>query len=235
MSSVLITGASKGLGRALNERYLELGWITFPLVRSDAVAIEIEQSAPSNKCHPIVADVCSADVEDAISRKLRAFGQLDLLINNAGIPGKSSGLESTTPDEAEELFRVHVSGALRVTRAAARFLAFSKDATIINISSRLGSLEKSASGEFAGKGFSYTYRIAKAAQNMLSVCLFEEFGPKGIAVAAIHPGQFVSDSSASGADLTSQEVAARITEWIRTERQVCEVRYVQPLVGALPW
>lgn len=235
MRSVLITGASKGLGRALFNHYLALGWVTFPLVRDAAVAEEMKESAPEGMCYPIISDICSSYVESSVNTALADSGKLDLLINNAGVPGRSAGLENTSVEEVEELFSTHVIGAFRVTRAAVPFLLHATEPTIVNISSRLASLSKSAAGEFAGKGFSYTYRIAKAAQNMLSVCLAEELGPKGVAVFAVHPGQFVSGSAASGAIIPAAEAAASIESWVSTHRRVGHVQFAQPNVGPIPW
>lgn len=235
MKSVLITGASKGLGRALLEHYISSGWVTFPLVRSADIAEHLRDLAPEGVCNPIVADVCDPEVETLVGQALSKFEGLNLLINCAGVSGRSDSLESTTPDEAAALFDVHVLGTLRLCRASVPFLENSKNPLIINISSRLASLQKSASGEFAGKGFSYTYRIAKAAQNMLTVCLAEELNPRGISVTAIHPGQFVSDSSASGASKTAAEAAESIANWISTQGQNLKVQFVEPDVGPLPW
>ncbi|MDP1932025.1 MAG: SDR family NAD(P)-dependent oxidoreductase [Gammaproteobacteria bacterium] len=235
MKSVLITGASRGLGRALYDHYLASGWIVLPLVRDPVVASEMKKCAPEGQCYPIVSDVCSTEVEESVNETLTQVGKLDLLINNAGIPGRSSGLENTSAEEAEELFNIHVVGALRVTRAAAPFLQCAAEPTIINISSRLASLARSAAGEFADQGFSYTYRIAKAAQNMLSVCLAEEFGPEGVAVFAMNPGQFVSESAVSGASISAAEAAAAIADWVTTHRQVDHVQFSQPNAGIIPW
>jgi NAD(P)-dependent dehydrogenase (short-subunit alcohol dehydrogenase family) len=195
----------------------------------------MKKYAPKGQCYPIISDVCSADVEESVTEALIKVGELDLLINNAGIPGRSAGLKNTSAEEAEDLFNVHVIGALRVTQAAVPFILKSKEGTIINISSRLASLTRSASGEFAGKGFSYTYRIAKAAQNMLSVCLAEELGLKGVAVFAIHPGQFVSESAATGAVGSAAEAAARIVDWVSIQRHAGLLQFAQPNVGSIPW
>jgi NAD(P)-dependent dehydrogenase (short-subunit alcohol dehydrogenase family) len=195
----------------------------------------MEKCAPKGQCHPIVSDVRQLDVEATVNDALEGIGVLDLLINNSGIPGRSIGLKNTSGDEAHDLLNTHAIGALRVSRAAIPFLLNAKEPTIVNISSRLGSLTKSANGEFSGKGFSYTYRIAKAAQNMLSVCLAEEFGPKGVAIFALHPGQFVSESSASGAEQTAIDAAVAIAAWVDTHRKVDRVQFIQPNVGEIPW
>ena len=235
MKSVLITGASKGLGRAFFDYFLAHGWIVFPLVRDPSVAREMEDSAPKGRCYPRIADVQHSDAQESVERALAAVGVLDLLINNAGIPGRSAGLLNTSAEETQELFNTHVVGALRITRAAMPFLLNAKEPTVVNISSRLASLTKSAAGEFSSRGFSYTYRIAKAAQNMLSVCLAEEFGPKGIAVLAIHPGQFLGESSASGAKNSAAEAAASIVDWLNMNRKLDKVQFTQPNVEDIPW
>lgn len=235
MNSVLITGASRGLGRALAARYLASNWTVFVLVREQDVAVELAGEAGNGCCLPIVGDIRDPAVEDRIRDRLSGSGSLDLLINNAGMAGWSSGLLATEPDEALAQFDVHVAGALRACRAAVPKLLGAARPRIVNISSRLGSLQRSASGEFAGQGFSYSYRMAKAAQNMLSVCLAEEFGPRGIQVAAIHPGRFRSASAASGAELTASEAGERIVAWIDTLTGDPPVQFVEPGAGALPW
>ena len=72
----------------------------------------------------------------------------------------------------------------------------SNQSRVNNISSRLGSLHKMANKEFPQGEFSYSYRIAKAAQNMLTLCLQQEFADKGIRVTAIHPGKLKTDIGA---------------------------------------
>lgn len=236
MNSVLITGASRGLGRALAARYLARDWTVFVLVRNEDVAVELAgEEAGNGRCLPIVGDVRNPAIEARIRDCLSGSSALDLLINNAGMAGWSSGLLATEPDEALAQFDVHVAGALRVCRAAVPKMLNADRPRIANISSRLGSLQKSASGEFAGQGFSYSYRMAKAAQNMLSVCLAEEFGPQGIQVAAIHPGRFQSASAASGAESTAAEAAERVAAWIDTLTGEPSVQFVEPGAGALPW
>lgn len=236
MNSVLITGASRGLGRALTARYLACGWTVFAVVRDgDVAAGLVENQAGNGHCLPIVGDVRDPATETRIRDRLSDSSALDLLINNAGMAGWSSGLLTTEPDEALAQFDVHVAGALRVCRAAVPKMLNAVRPRIVNISSRLGSLQKSASGEFAGQGFSYSYRMAKAAQNMLSVCLAEEFGPRGIQVVAIHPGRFQSASAASGADSTAAEAAERVAAWIDTPAGESSIRFVEPGAGALPW
>ena len=129
-------------------------------------------------CRPIVADVATDGVEEAIAAALGEHDQaLDLLVNNAGSIRKLRGLAATTAADLEALFRVHCVGPLRCVRAALPWLRRSARATVVDVTSRFGSIGRTAAGEFRGI---YSYQIAKAAQNMLSVCLDRRnAGPKG--------------------------------------------------------
>lgn len=235
MSTVVITGAARGLGRELLSAYDRQDWLTVPIVRDKEVALRLREECAFSNCQPIVAELADSDTETKIRDALSLIGKVDLLINNAGIPGRSNSLLDSTPDEVSELLDVHVLGALRACRAVIPRMLNSKNPKVINISSRLGSLQKSAAGEFAGEGFSYSYRIAKAAQNMLSICLAEELAPKGIRVAAVHPGQFRSPTASSGADMSASEAAQELVQWIESLGQDLEVKFIQPGRGTLPW
>ena len=235
MKTVVITGAARGLGRELLSAYDAQGWRTVPVVRDEEVALRLREECSPSNCQPIVADLADPDTESGIRDTLAPIGTVDLLINNAGIPGRSTGLFDSTPDEVTELLDIHVVSALRVCRAVVPWMLNADGPKIINISSRLGSIEKSAAGEFSGKGFSYSYRIAKAAQNMLSVCLSEEFAKQGVQVAAVHPGQFMSSTASSGADMSAGEAASELVQWIESLEDELEVQFAQPGQGTLPW
>ena len=107
-------------------------------------------------------------------------------------------------------FNVHCLGAMNVTQAVLPLLEQSDSPLIINISSRLASMSRNARGEFAGRGFSYAYRIAKGAQNMLTLCLADELGPRGFRVCALHPGRLKTQSGSDDACLTADQPAAAI-------------------------
>ena len=209
--TVLITGASRGLGRALLDCYSSRRWRTIPLVRNAETAKRLE--AKLADCTPIVGDVMLDDVSSAITEVLQQFDQLDVLINNAGIPGQAVYLESVTPAEIDTLFRTHCLGALRCTKAA---LPFMKDGKhfIINVTSRFGSTTRYAAGEFAGRSISYSYRIAKAGQNMLTISLAQELGSQGFVVCGVHPGRLKTESGASDAHMEPAEAAERFVNWI---------------------
>ncbi len=210
MPSVLVTGAGRGFGRALLEEYRRRAWTTFPLVRDAGVAGELREAG--ERCLPIVADVTSDGAEAAITAALgEADLPLDLLVNNAGIVRKIRGLAAADPADLEAHFRVHCVGALRATRAALPWLARAGRPLVVNVSSRFGSIARTAAGEFRGL---YAYHCAKAAENMLAASLDAELSPSGVRVVAAHPGRLKTALGAADADIDPSDAARAFADWV---------------------
>jgi NAD(P)-dependent dehydrogenase (short-subunit alcohol dehydrogenase family) len=231
MRSVLVTGASRGFGRELAGVFLGRGWTVFPLVRAPQA---MASWARTERCFPFCADVGAANAEAAIGRVLEAHASaLDLLVNNAGPIHKRRWLPDTAPEELEELFRVHCVGALRCTRAALPFLKKAPQATVVNVTSRFGSIARSAAGDFRGI---YSYSIAKCAQNMLTVCLDRELRKEGIRVWAVHPGRLKTAAAAVDADTDPRVAAVRLAEWLDgVDRDADCLLYDLMGGGTIPW
>jgi NAD(P)-dependent dehydrogenase (short-subunit alcohol dehydrogenase family) len=218
MPSVLITGAGKGFGRELLTFFHQQGWTVFPLVRRSSQADELRISF-SDKCFPLVGDVTSENVSLEISRVLeKNTTSLDVLINNAGNIRKLRGLDNTSEKDLEEHFQVHCIGALRCVKAALPFLRRSRKATIVNITSRWGSIIRTVSQKGCGI---YAYQIAKCAQNMLTACLDQDLKNEGIRVFAIHPGKLKTEVAPPDADIEPRDAARRLFAWLQTmERNI---------------
>jgi len=231
--SVLITGASRGFGRELARVYDRRDWTLFPLVRTPAAFAEWSHGAAA-RTFPICADVGSADVEDAIRKVLSTHTTaLDLLINNAGVVRKRRWLPETSVEDIEESFRVHCVGAFRCTRAALPFLRQAQKPAVVNISSRFGSIARTASGEFRGI---YSYSIAKCALNMLTACLDQELRREGIRVLAVHPGKLTTAAAAVDADTEPRIAAEKLADWLSALDHDVDCR-LQDLMagGVIPW
>jgi NAD(P)-dependent dehydrogenase (short-subunit alcohol dehydrogenase family) len=231
MPSVLVTGAGRGFGRELGRVFLERGWTVLPLVRAPE---DMAPWAEADRCFPLCADVGAADAEHAIGRALEArTSALDLLVNNAGQIHKRRWLSETVVEDVEELFRVHCAGALRCTRAALPFLRRAPRPIVVNVTSRFGSIARSAAGEFRGI---YSYSIAKCAQNMLTVCLDQELRKEGIRVFAVHPGRLRTAAAAVDADTEPRVAAARLADWLDAiDRDADCFLYDLMGGGVLPW
>ncbi|MFQ5937831.1 MAG: SDR family NAD(P)-dependent oxidoreductase [Acidiferrobacterales bacterium] len=232
---VLITGASRGLGYELNRLYLERGWTSFPLVRDSAVADVLRQLFPG-RCHPIIADLAFDDATAQITEAIyNCTKRLDLLINNAGIRGKSYTVDEVSPREVLDLLQVHCLGTIRCTKAVLPLLRAAEGAKIVNITSRLGSMAWNAAGEFAGQGFSYSYRIAKAAQNMFTLCLGHELIKEGIVVYGAHPDRLLTALAADDAGTQPTIAAARLIAWIERADADLVGHCIDLENGEIPW
>lgn len=211
---VLITGASRGLGRALVESFLRRGCAVLGLVRSEAAAEELSRAHPEG-FQSVVADVTSPEVVEACERAIATHhGALDILVNNAGARGYVNSITQAPEQEISKLFAIHCLGALRTTRAALPFLQKSARGLVINVTSRMGSIARTVAGDFSSKDLSYSYRVSKAAQNMLTLCLFQELRDHGISVCAVHPGTILTDSGPPDPEMSADEGAERLSEWI---------------------
>jgi NAD(P)-dependent dehydrogenase (short-subunit alcohol dehydrogenase family) len=233
--TVLITGAGRGLGLELQRLYALRGWTTFPLVRKPSVAERFTAQWPQ-RCYPIVTDLTQDRAATAIRQVLEAHGEhLDVLINNAGHAGRSWRFDDLTVDELHTMLQVHCLGVVRATQAAIGHLRRAEHGKVVNITSRLGSATRNAAGEFAGKPFTYSYRMAKAAQNMFTLCLSQELSAESIWVYGIHPGRLLTDSGSYDADTPPDVAAKNIADWIEAAGEAQTGRCFQPPNGELPW
>ena len=211
--SIIITGAGRGLGFALTKQFLSKRWNVVPLVRKDKDAIVLKRINDEH-CFPIIADITNNNVQSSIHKSIKTLGVISVLINNAGIGGNSAFLNGTTTDEVLALIDVHCLGALRVTQTVLPNMK--KDGIIINVSSRFGSITKISTGELDDITCSYSYRIAKAAQNMLTQCMCREFKSSGLKICSIHPGRLKTDSASVDADKTPEEAAEMLFEMLNS-------------------
>ena len=202
--SIFITGAGRGFGLALTKHFILKQWHVVALVRNKEDAMRLMKISEA-RCFPVISDITINNVQISIQKSLKTFGNIDVLINNAGIEGNSAFFTETTADEVLSLLNVHCLGALRVSQAVLPFMK--KNGTIINTSSRFGSMTKVSTGQLDHISCSYSYRIAKAAQNMLTLCMCREFKNSEMKICSIHPGRLKTDSASSDADKTPEEAA----------------------------
>ena len=183
---VVITGATKGLGRAMALGFAEAGADVVVSSRKQAdcelVADEVRalgQRALAFACHVGEWDQCGRLIDASVA----AFGRIDVLINNAGIAPVPPSLRDVTPDLFDKTIAVNLKGPLRLTALAADHMP--SGGSIINISSK-ASVRPSP--------FTVVYAAAKAGQNTLTKAAAQEFGPRGIRVNGIVCGTFHTDS-----------------------------------------
>lgn len=183
---VVVTGGSKGLGRAMALGFAEAGAHVVVASRKqeacEAVADEIRalgRKALAVACHVGDWAQCEALVAAAVAE----FGRIDVLVNNAGIAPVPPALDAVTEDLFDKTMAVNLKGPLRLTALAVHHMP--PGGSVINISSK-ASLHPSP--------FTVVYAAAKAGQNALTKAAAQEFGPRGIRVNSIVCGMFHTDS-----------------------------------------
>jgi NAD(P)-dependent dehydrogenase (short-subunit alcohol dehydrogenase family) len=183
---VVITGASKGLGRAMALGFAEAGAAVVASSRKqqacDEVAAEIREMGRRSlavACHVGDWVQCEALIETAVAE----FGRIDVLINNAGIAPVPPSLLGVTSELFDKTMAVNLKGPLRLTALAAEHMG--PGGSIINVSSK-ASLHPSP--------FTVVYAAAKAGLNAVTKAAAQEFGGRGIRVNAIVCGTFHTDS-----------------------------------------
>jgi NAD(P)-dependent dehydrogenase (short-subunit alcohol dehydrogenase family) len=200
-STVLITGANRGLGLALAKHYQQAGWEVIGVCRSTS-----EELAETARQVIDNIDVTQSKDVARLAEQLNGVS-LDLLINNAGLLHDES-LGSIDFDSIREQMEVNAYAPLRVTEALLPCLE--EGAKIANITSRMGSMADNDSG---GR---YGYRASKAALNAFGKSLAVDLAPEGIAVAQLHPGYVKTRMVNFGGMITPEEAAAGIAERIES-------------------
>jgi len=195
MSTVLITGANRGIGLALATGFNERGDSVIAVCRKTSEAlyrlgVRVEAGV----------DVTDGASLADLARRLDGT-EIDVLINNAGVLRRDAfeTMEDALSD-CRLQFEVNALAPLRVTRALLDRL--SSEAKVAIITSRMGSIADNDSGGY------YGYRMSKAAVNMAGVSLAHELKGRGIAVALLHPGYVRTDMTDHTGHVDTSESAA---------------------------
>lgn len=190
MPTVLVTGASRGIGRGVAVRFATDGYdVAVNYRNSDAAAsdvVETIETETDQVAHAVQADVADpAAVEACIGETVEVFGSLDHVVNNAGI-NQHRHTPDLAPAEFKRLLDVNTTGTFAVTKAALPHLRESsvpEGPSVINLSSRLA---------FAGAAYEPHYATSKAGIVALTKSHAREFAPT-IRVNAIAPGFIETD------------------------------------------
>ena len=197
MTTILITGAGRGIGYELARQSVERGWNVIGSVRSVKAQRELAQKIPQMA-------VLNFDVTDssAMINVANSFQRpIDVLVNNAGVYGPDGQtITGMNCDEFADLLATNVIAPVHVVQAFLPYLKASDHPRLVNISSRLGMTWHSVTGKVG-------YRSSKAALNKLTQCMAEEFAEEGITCVAMHPGWVRSDMGGPIADISTKESA----------------------------
>ncbi|MEO9484419.1 MAG: oxidoreductase [Ekhidna sp.] len=193
----LITGCSTGFGRELVKVVASKGEIAIGTVRKQEQIAELESINP-NLVKGVVLDVQKQDAIDEVAKVIeREFGQLDVLVNNAGY-GTLGSIEETSEDEIQRQFDVNVFGCVRMMKLALPFMRKQRSGNILNITSIAGL------NGFPGIGI---YNGSKFALEGIGEALAAETKHIGIKVTNIEPGPFRTDWAGRSATFNESSIA----------------------------
>ena len=182
--TAVVTGASRGLGRAMAMALASAGTEVVAVSRRPATQLAADLARLGRRCHLVPADLTDpAQAETVIPRATEAAGRIDILVNDAGMTTRSPALE-VTPEDWERVLQVNLHALFRLSQAAAREMIPRRRGKIINIASLMS---------FQGGILVSPYTASKGAVGQLTKALANEWAPLGINVNAIAPGYMATD------------------------------------------
>ena len=179
--TILITGASTGLGKATALHFLEQGWNVVATMRKPEAVTDLPESDALLKLQLDVQDKQS--IASAVETALAHFGKIDVLLNNAGY-GAAGPIEAATDAQIRHQFDVNLFGLIDVTKAVLPSMRHHKAGLIMNVSS--------VGGRITLPFFSL-YHASKFALEGLTEAMQYELNPLGIQLKIIEPGGFKTD------------------------------------------
>lgn len=186
---VIVTGASRGIGKAIAIHAAKEGAVTIVNYVSNKDAAESvvkEITDGGGVAKSIKADVANKDeVDEMVKDVFSEFKSIDVLINNAGIV-RDGLLLTMEPSDWQDVINTNLGGVYNCTKAVAQYMMMKKRGKIINMSS--------VAADRAGKGQS-NYAAAKGGINSFTRAIAMELAPKGITVNAIAPGVIETEMS----------------------------------------
>lgn len=210
MSTVLITGANRGLGLEFARQYAADGWKVYAASRAPAEASALQDlaAASGGRIEVMALDVRDTASVGAAAAKLAGVA-IDLLLNNAGV-GSPKGQKLGSLDYAawQRVLDTNTLGPMRVTEAFLGNLEQGSQKKVVTITSKMGSIDDN------GSGGSYAYRSSKAAVNMVVKSLSIDLADRGITCIVVHPGWVRTDMGGPGGLISPEQSIAGIRKLI---------------------
>jgi 3-oxoacyl-[acyl-carrier protein] reductase len=198
----IVTGGSRGIGRAIVEILAAAGMnVVFTYRQNAAAASEVVGAGQEGQVTGEMVDVresaaCAAFTEKIFDRT----GRIDLLVNNAGVI-RDNPLAALEDEDVRAVLDTNVTGTFNMTRAVVPYMVSKRRGKIVNISS--------VSGEKGGRGQT-NYAASKGAINAFTKALAVELAPRNITVNAVAPGVIETEMSRAVRELAGDQVQSRI-------------------------
>lgn len=192
----LITGCSTGFGRALAKEVLAKGYSAAVAARNTNDVQDIIEGYPATAIAVKLDVTVPEQIKSAVKATIEQFGQIDVLVNNAGI-GYFAAIEESEEAEIRRMFEINFFGLAKMTQEVLPHMRKQKSGHILNITS-IGGLRS-----FPGVGF---YNATKYAVDGLSEALYKEVAPLGIKVTIVAPSGFRTDWAGRSAKDTTIKI-----------------------------
>ena len=200
----LVTGGSRGIGRAVVELFAREGANVTFFYRGNAAAAEDVVStlrAEERDVHAEQVDVTDAQAAlAAVERLAERGGRIDVLVNNAGVI-RDNPLVGLSDDDIAMVLDTNVGGVFNVTRAVVPYMVMQRAGSVVNVSS--------VAGEKGGRGQT-NYAASKGAVNALTRALAVELAPRKIRVNAVAPGVIDTEMSKDVREMAGDQAKSRI-------------------------
>jgi NAD(P)-dependent dehydrogenase (short-subunit alcohol dehydrogenase family) len=193
MNTILITGASSGIGKATALRFQSEGWNVIATMRDPAAGADL--AALDNVLVTRLDVTDGSSIAAAVEEGIDRFGRIDTLLNNAGY-GAYGPLEAFSTDRIRRQFDTNVIGLLEMTKAVLPHMRANRAGTIVNISSIGGQITFPLGTLYHGTKF---------AVEGLSEALHYELEPLGIRVRIVEPGMVRTDFGGRSFDFAMEE------------------------------
>ncbi len=231
MSTLLVTGANRGLGLEVARQYAADGWRVYAACRDPGAAEDLRRLAAeySGRISVVALDVTDLASARAAAQAL-AGTPIDVLINNAGVGSpRNQKLGSLDYAAWARVLDVNTLGPMRVTEAFLEHLAAGGEKKVVTITSGMGSIADN------GSGGSYAYRSSKAAVNMVVKSLSLDLAPRGITCIVMNPGWVRTDMGGPGGKISPADSIAGMKRVIAKLKPADTGKFFNYDGGAYPW
>ena len=211
MKTVVVTGAARGIGKAITSALLKQQHTVIGVFRSRESAEKLQQSVKqeTGKLISVFGDLRKPEDIESIAQQIKEHTTtINVLINNAGIIGTSAAITAVSLQEMEEVQRVNVMAPFHLTNLLLPLLRKSSDARIIHLSSGMGAISD-LDGSYGA------YRMSKATVNMLTIMQAATLQSEGISVYSVCPSWVKTDMGGNSAPRTPEQ-GADTPVWLAT-------------------
>ncbi len=205
MARVVITGANRGIGLALTQKYLNEGHEVIALCRKSSEELSKSQAK-------VIEGIDVTDIS-CLEKAASEVGEMDILINNAGLLTVET-LDSMNFEDIQKQIEVNTYAPLKVALTLGKGLK--KGSTFGILTSRMGSISDNDSGGY------YGYRLSKAAANAAAKSLAMDLKDMGITVLMLHPGYVKTEMTGHQGLIDTQESAAGLYKVIQDHGKISD-------------